>query len=93
MISFTPSNEGEHRALANPKLVALTLQVLILIIKRLQIEKEKHFLRFQSSEGVPITYLHWFISRRSRSKSLTWSIPAIFSTHEMKLIGFQQSAF
>ncbi len=46
MISFTPSNEGEHRALANPKLVALTLQVLILIIKRLQIEKGKHFVRF-----------------------------------------------
>ena len=36
IISFTPSKEGEQRALASPKLVAFTLQVEILIIRRLR---------------------------------------------------------
>jgi hypothetical protein len=49
MISLTPSKEGEHRALANPKLVALTLQVLILIIKRLKMDKIRNFKRFKIS--------------------------------------------
>lgn len=45
MISFTPSKEGEHLALAIPRVVALTLHVLMLIIKRL-LELNSDDIRF-----------------------------------------------